>query len=58
MITKRDGSTVTGMAPEFPPQQEGTYLTTGVAYEDIQTVTVNATGRVGVPGSCVITPAR
>jgi hypothetical protein len=53
-VTRKDGSVVDGTTQEFGPGQRDEILTTGVPNADVAKVTVSATGRVGVPGSCVI----
>jgi hypothetical protein len=57
-VTRRDGTVVSGTTGEFGPGQREAVLSTGVPNAEIDTVTLTATGAVGVPGSCVITTIR
>lgn len=57
-IVRRDGAAITGTSLPFVPGQTGTIFTTGVANADIATVTITASGTVGIGGSCTITTIR
>lgn len=52
-VRKNDGSTATGRS-EFGPGQRRAAFTTGVPNGEINNIQISAQGRIGTPGTCVI----
>ncbi len=52
-VIKSDDSTTTGHS-EFGPGQRRAVFTTGVPNVEINNIQISARGRVGTPGTCVI----
>ncbi|MFB9904618.1 hypothetical protein [Allokutzneria oryzae] len=54
-ISKKDGTAVAGKSEPFGDVQRSAIFTTGVRNDEIKLVTISVTGRIGIPGKCVIT---